>query len=189
MARAMLLHLRLHWSDEFSPDLWPFALDYAVYIYNHVPCKGKSGAPSPIEFFCGAKVGCQPLRRLRVFGCPSYVLDSRLQDGKKILKWEPRSRQAQSIYKNIGSTYHDPQEVVPTTSRPSDSSRVLPDDQLFDDFNTQLQQASQDTSRQTQPSRSGSRVIEVEVSPSVTEQEEHNPEGVHQSPFRPRRST
>eukprot|EP00977_Amphora_coffeiformis_P014398 scaffold4010_cov91-Amphora_coffeaeformis.AAC.1 len=30
MARAMLLHLRLHWPDEFSPDLWLFALDYAV---------------------------------------------------------------------------------------------------------------------------------------------------------------
>eukprot|EP00977_Amphora_coffeiformis_P026173 scaffold24499_cov107-Amphora_coffeaeformis.AAC.1 len=72
MARAMLLHLRLHWPDEFLPDLWPFALDYAVYIYNHVPRKGKAGAPSPIEFFCGAKVGCRPLRRLRVFGCPSY---------------------------------------------------------------------------------------------------------------------
>eukprot|EP00977_Amphora_coffeiformis_P005687 scaffold1196_cov170-Amphora_coffeaeformis.AAC.1 len=35
--------------------------------------------------------------------------------------------------------YHDPQEVVPTASRPSDSSRVLPDDQLFDDFNMQPQ--------------------------------------------------
>eukprot|EP00977_Amphora_coffeiformis_P018266 scaffold6350_cov75-Amphora_coffeaeformis.AAC.2 len=93
MARAMLLHLRLHWPDEFSPDLWPFALDYAVYIYNYVPRKGKAGAPSPIEFFCGAKVGCRPLQRLRVFGCPSYVLDPRLQDGKKIPKWEPRSQQ------------------------------------------------------------------------------------------------
>eukprot|EP00977_Amphora_coffeiformis_P012523 scaffold3088_cov115-Amphora_coffeaeformis.AAC.1 len=80
MARAMLLHLRLHWPDEFLPDLWPFALDYAVYIYNHVPRKGKAGTPSPIEFFCGAKVGCRPLRHLRVFGCPSYVLDPRLQD-------------------------------------------------------------------------------------------------------------
>eukprot|EP00977_Amphora_coffeiformis_P012258 scaffold3029_cov132-Amphora_coffeaeformis.AAC.2 len=40
-----------------------------------------------------------------------------------------------------------------------------------------------------QPSCSGSRVIEVEVSPSFTEQEEHNPEGVPQSPFHPRRST
>ena len=97
MSRAMLLHLRLHWPDEFSADLWPFALDYAVYIYNHVPTKGKPGAPSPIEVFCGSKVGCRSLRRLRVFGCPCYVLDPRLQDGKKIPKWEPRSRKGQFL--------------------------------------------------------------------------------------------
>eukprot|EP00977_Amphora_coffeiformis_P019291 scaffold7139_cov100-Amphora_coffeaeformis.AAC.2 len=37
--------------------------------------------------------------------------------------------------------YHNPQEVVPTTLRPSDSSCVLPDDQLFDDFNNKLLKA------------------------------------------------
>ena len=97
MARAMLLHLRLHWPDEFSADLWPFALDYAVYVYNHIPRKGKPGAPSPAEMFCGTKIGCRPLRRLKVFGCPTYVLDPRLQDGKKIPKWEPRSRKGQFL--------------------------------------------------------------------------------------------
>ena len=97
MARTMLLHVRLHWPDEFSADLWPFALDYAAYIYNHVPTKGKPGMPSPMEVFCGTKVGCRPLRRLRVFGCPCYVLDPRLQDGKKIPKWEPRSRKGQFL--------------------------------------------------------------------------------------------
>ena len=97
MARAMLLHLRLHWPDEFSADLWPFALDYAVYIYNHIPTKAKPGMPSPAEVFCGSKIGCRPLRRLRVFGCPTYVLDPRLQDGKKIPKWEPRSRKGQFL--------------------------------------------------------------------------------------------
>ena len=70
MARAMMLHLRIHWPDEFSADLWPFAFDYAVYIYNHFPPKGKSGAPAPMEVFCGTKLGCRHLRRLKVFGCP-----------------------------------------------------------------------------------------------------------------------
>ena len=31
-------------------------------------------------------------RRLHVLGAPVYVLDPKLQDGKKIPKWEPRSR-------------------------------------------------------------------------------------------------
>ena len=121
MARTLLLHLRLHWPDEFSPDLWPFALDYAVYIYNHVPRGGKPGSPSPMEVFCGTKIGCRPLRRLRVFGCPSYVLDPRLQDGKKIPKWEPRSRKGQflgfskshastvGLIRNIRTGYISPQ--------------------------------------------------------------------------------
>ena len=97
MARAMLLHVRLHWPDEFSPDLWPFALDYAVYIHNHFPVRGKAGAPAPIDVFCGTKVGCTKLRRLKVFGCPAFVLDPRLQDGKKIPKWEARARKGQFL--------------------------------------------------------------------------------------------
>ena len=32
-----------------------------------------------------------------MFGSPSYVLDPRLQDGKKIPKWEPRSRKGQFL--------------------------------------------------------------------------------------------
>jgi hypothetical protein len=32
------------------------------------------------------------LQRCRVWGCPVYVLDATLQDGKKIPKWHPRSR-------------------------------------------------------------------------------------------------
>ena len=91
MARSMLLHLRIHWPDEFDPSLWPYALDYAVYIYNHLPFDVRDGL-SPEDVFSGVVSGCGPLRRLRVFGCPTYVLDPRLQDGKKIPKWQPRAR-------------------------------------------------------------------------------------------------
>jgi hypothetical protein len=97
MARCMLLHLKLHWPDEFSADLWPFALDYAVHVYNHFPPRGKPINPTPMEVFCGTKVSCKILRRLRVFGCPGYILDPRLQDGKNIPKWEPRSRKGQFL--------------------------------------------------------------------------------------------
>ena len=83
MARAMLLNIRIHWPDEFSADLWPFAIDYAIYIYNHFTPKGKSGTPMPMELFCGTKIGCKNLRKLHVFGSPAYVLDPQLQDGKK----------------------------------------------------------------------------------------------------------
>ena len=96
MARAMLLHVRIHWPDEFDPSLWPFALDYAIRIYNALPRDVKDGL-SPDEIFTGMHTGCEQLRRMRAFGCPAYVLDPRLQDGKKIPKWKPRSRQGQFL--------------------------------------------------------------------------------------------
>ena len=91
MARAMLLHFRIFWPDEFDSGLWPFALDYAVWIYNHTPTKERASF-SPEELFTRTKTGCKMLRRCRVFGCPAYVLDARLQDGKKIPKWSSRAR-------------------------------------------------------------------------------------------------
>jgi hypothetical protein len=33
-ARAMMLHAAIHWPTEFSVELWPFAVDYAVYLWN-----------------------------------------------------------------------------------------------------------------------------------------------------------
>ena len=52
---------------------------------------------SPEELFTGSVVGCKILQKLRVFGCPAYVLDPRLQDGKKIPKWQPRAREGQFL--------------------------------------------------------------------------------------------
>ena len=94
-ARAMMLHLSIHWPDQYDPNLWPFALDYAVWLYNHIP--GRDSHVAPIELFCGVKQDCSYLRRARVFGCPTYVLDPKLQDGKKIPKWKPRARMGQFL--------------------------------------------------------------------------------------------
>ena len=94
MSRALLLHLKIMWPDEFSADLWPFAIDCAVHIHNHVPRKG---GLSPMEIFCGTRIDCKPLKKARVFGCPAYVLDPRIQDGKKILKWEPKAHLGQFL--------------------------------------------------------------------------------------------
>ncbi len=94
-ARAMMLHASLHWPDEFDYNLWPFALSYAAWIHNNTPEASNKLAPS--ELFCGTNLECTLLRRARVWGCPTYVLDPRLQDGKKIPKWDPRSRRGQFL--------------------------------------------------------------------------------------------
>ena len=94
-ARAMMQHAFMHLPDEFEVDLWPFALDHACWLYNHTP--KQSHGWSPIELFCGTQVACQHLQRVRVWGCPSYVLSPTLQNGRKIPKWAPKARRGQFL--------------------------------------------------------------------------------------------
>jgi len=37
IARALLLHAPMHWKNNVESDLWPMAILYAAYIYNHSP--------------------------------------------------------------------------------------------------------------------------------------------------------
>jgi hypothetical protein len=90
MARANMLHATLHWPDRSFIDLWPLAMNYAVWVYNKLPQHG--AGLSPEELFSGIKCSRSNLPRAHVFGCPVYILDPRLQDGKKIPEWESRAR-------------------------------------------------------------------------------------------------
>ena len=90
-ARTIMLHQVLHWPQHADLKLWPFALEHAVHIWNHLP--RPDSRLSPIEIFTGSKAPThESLSRLHVWGCPTYVLDPKLQDGKKLPKWKPRSR-------------------------------------------------------------------------------------------------
>ena len=87
----MMLHQALLWPEHFDMHLWPFVLDQTAYLYNHLPNKFSSVAP--LEIFTGSKLDSAILRNEKVWGCPAYVLDPKLQDGKKLPKWEPQTRQ------------------------------------------------------------------------------------------------
>lgn len=90
-ARAMMLHQLLHWPDQYDSSLWPFAMDHATYLWNNLP--RARGEHSPLELFSGTKQPAEDtISRSRVWGCPAYVLDPRLQDQKKLPKWTKRSR-------------------------------------------------------------------------------------------------
>lgn len=90
-ARSMMLHSLLHWPEEADASLWPLALEHAVYLWNYMPNIHSGFAP--IEIFTGTKLKTHAtIMNARVWGCPVYVLDPKLQDGKKIPKWKPRSR-------------------------------------------------------------------------------------------------
>ena len=89
MARAMLLHSSLHWKGGIDSSLWPQAVHYATHIYNTTPdFKGLC----PADVFTGSTVPRHRLRDFHVWGCPVYILDPKLQAGKKLPRWEPRSR-------------------------------------------------------------------------------------------------
>jgi hypothetical protein len=82
LARAMLLHMAFHWPGQADLTLWSFALNYAIYIWNHLP--NKTSRISPIEIFGGTCEGTtEILQRCRVWGCPAYVLAPTLQAGWK----------------------------------------------------------------------------------------------------------
>ena len=36
-AGALMLHAEIHWKDAVASELWPIAVDYTVYLYNHLP--------------------------------------------------------------------------------------------------------------------------------------------------------
>jgi len=88
-ARTMLLHAKRCWPDVITPSLWPFALKAAAHRYNHLHFD--STKRNPISKFTGVQSNLH-LRDIHTWGCPVYVLDSRLQIGiHGIPKWLPRS--------------------------------------------------------------------------------------------------
>ena len=101
-ARAMMMHLLLHWPEVFHVNLWPFAMNYAKYIWIHMP-RVRNGL-SPLELFTRIKKHDNTaLLRARVWGCPVYVLDPKLQDGKKLPKWNKRARKG--IYLGVSEEH------------------------------------------------------------------------------------
>ncbi len=68
---------------------WPQAINYAAWVFNRLP--NMESGRTPNEIWSGVHSPSSELSRTHIFGCPKYVLDASLQDGKKILKWNPRA--------------------------------------------------------------------------------------------------
>jgi hypothetical protein len=72
-ARAMMLHSIIHWPAEARPDLWPMALDQAIYLWNNMPQRGTRMAPT--ELFTATKF-LQPPATSTCVGMPSLCAGS-----------------------------------------------------------------------------------------------------------------
>ena len=88
-ATTLLLHAQRRWPDAISTSLWPYALRAANDSMNIQPRKNEKECP--ISKFC--LTGRVPtVHNQHHFGCPVYVLQKELQDGKKARKWTDRTR-------------------------------------------------------------------------------------------------
>jgi hypothetical protein len=91
----MLLRAIMHWPQATSQvkvlQLWPFAMDHAINMWNNMPSRRTH--KSPVELFTSVShENYDHLQRSHVWGSPIYVLQPELQDAKKIGKWQPRAR-------------------------------------------------------------------------------------------------
>ena len=65
------------------------AVDHAVYLYNHVP--NELTGLAPINIFTHTHWTQSKFHDLHVWGCPVYVLNSTIANGKKLPCWKPCS--------------------------------------------------------------------------------------------------
>ena len=104
--RNMMLHQALLWPEKFDMRLWPFALEHTTHLWNHMPKTGDYSinnifpGVAPIEAYTGTKINLETLKNEHTWGCPAYVMDPKLQDGKNIPKWDFMTRQGQYLGKS-----------------------------------------------------------------------------------------
>ena len=112
IARTMMIHSGIYWPDMADATLWPMAVKHACFLYNHVP--SHTTGLSPADLFTKTRWPQRKFLDLHVWGCPVYVLEKSLQDGKKIPKWRPRSKR--SIHMGLSHSHASTVPLVLNTS-------------------------------------------------------------------------
>jgi hypothetical protein len=86
MARTMMLHAAIHWPDATDATQWPMVVTRATYMYTHMP--HLETRISPVDLFTKMRWEQKKFHDCHDWGCPVYVLDKTLGNGKKIPKWK-----------------------------------------------------------------------------------------------------
>ena len=90
LSRASLIHAMIHWPQVIRVFFWPMLVQYTCEVDNHIP--DPSTGLAPMDRLSRTKFSTSCLTDFHVWGCPTYVLHPRLQDGLKLPRWEPRSK-------------------------------------------------------------------------------------------------
>jgi hypothetical protein len=99
ISRTMLMHAAIHWPDLADTALWPMAVAHAAFLYNHVP--NPDTGIAPVDIFTRTRWEQRKFHDLHVWGCPVYVLDKTLQDGKKLPRWTPATVETYGLHGTI----------------------------------------------------------------------------------------
>ena len=126
-ARTMLVHLAIHWPDQADLALWPMAIDHAVFLHNHMP--DTNTGLSPMDKFSRQRWPHSKYHDIHVFGCPTYVLNKKIADGKTLPKFQPRSER--HVYLGF-SPFHA--STVPLVLNPRTGSITPQYHCVFDDW-------------------------------------------------------
>jgi hypothetical protein len=124
-----MLHATLHWPGFKFISFWALAMTYAIWCYNRLPSDSDDDGRTPEELWSKTKLSARStVKRARVFGCPVYVLDPKLQDGKSIPKWKSKARQG--VFVGFSEEHSSTVALVynPTTQHVSPQYHVIFDD-------------------------------------------------------------
>ena len=91
LARTMMIHANQYWPKSIDTYLWPYALRMANEIYNNTPSLLHDHHDTPIQMLSGSDIEINQ-KHYKTFGCPVFVLNSKLQEGKPFPKWDQRAR-------------------------------------------------------------------------------------------------
>ena len=127
ISRAMLMHSSIHWPDLSDTALWPMAVQHAVFLWNHMPSP-ESGL-CPADIFSRSRWPQSKLHDIHVFGCPVYVLEKSIADGKKIPRWKAKSHRC--MYLGRAATHAS---SVPLVLNPKTGSITPQFHVVFDDW-------------------------------------------------------
>jgi hypothetical protein len=126
-SRANLMHAQRRWPEAIGTILWPFSWKFYERIYNafHVTPDGRT----PEQRWNKSDVIPDP-KNFHPFGCPVYILDSRLASGNSIPKWQPRARVG--VYLGLSPCHAGTVALVlnPRTLRVSPQYHVVYDDEF-----------------------------------------------------------
>ena len=130
LSRAMLHHSAIHWPEAADAELWPLSVLHATYLWNRIP--REDTGRSPLELFSRKVWSPCKFQDLHVWGCPTFVLEGSLANGRSIPRWRKQSDRSMYLGNSTSHRHGIPLVLNLSTGKITSQYHIV-----FDDwFNT-----------------------------------------------------